>query len=106
MMKKLDALSFLTEAERNQIKECIGEAEKFTSGEIRVLIVSASSVIPKLCKTDQAKAVVRRAKAEFRRLGINKTHRSTGILILISLEEHMVRIQPDKAIDDLLPQDT
>ncbi|HBY74653.1 TPA: hypothetical protein DEG21_01975, partial [Patescibacteria group bacterium] len=86
------------------IKDVITEVEKRTAGEIKVAIVSASSIVPRLKKADKEKAVTRRAKSLFRKLGINKTKEATGVLILISLEERMVRIQPDKAIDNISPQ--
>lgn len=101
-----DAQTFLTEVELKQVKDCITEAEKLTSGEIKVLICSASSILPRVTIADKEKAVIRRAKREFSRLGINKTKDSTGILILISVEERMVRVQPDEAIDDIMPQST
>jgi uncharacterized membrane protein len=106
MKNKSDALCFLSEAELKQIRDCITEAEIWTSGEIKVVVASASSIIPKIRKIDQEKAVTHKAKSLFRKLGINKTRESTGVLILISLEEHIVRVQPDKAIDSLLPEST
>jgi uncharacterized membrane protein len=104
MKKKNDALTFLSETELQKIKNTITEVEKETAGEIKVAIVSASSLIPRLSRADKEKAVTRRAKSLFRKLGINKTKEATGVLILISLEERMVRIQPDKAIDIISPQ--
>lgn len=106
MNKKKDALTFLTEAELQRIKAYITEAEKKTTGEIKVAIVSASGILPHFRKADKERTVIRRAKTEFRRLGINKTKESTGILILISLEERMVRVQPDVGIDRLIHQNT
>ncbi len=103
-MNKADAQKYLSPAELLQIKDCLTEAEKNTSGEIRVVIVSASSIIGRMRHADRVKAVTRRAKLEFRRLKMNATRDSTGVLILISLKEHMVRIQPDKGIGDLLPE--
>jgi putative membrane protein len=106
MIKKIDALNFLTEAELLQVKDCIRDAESLTSGEIKVVIASASSIIPRQRKSDQERAVIWKAKSLFRKLGINKTRDSTGILILISLEEHMVRVHPDAAIDRILSEST
>jgi len=104
MKKKNDALTFLSETGLQLIKDVITEVEKRTASEIKVAIVSASSIVPRLKKADKEKAVTRRAKSLFRKLGINKTKEATGVLILISLEERMVRIQPDKAIDNISPQ--
>lgn len=104
MQTKNNALTFLSKPGLRQIADTITDVEKKTSGEIKVAIVSASSLIPRLKRADKEKAVTRRAKSLFRKLGINKTKDSTGVLILISLEERMVRIQPDKAIDNILPQ--
>lgn len=103
MKRKSDALSFFSEMGRNKIIDTIARVEKTTSGEIKVLVVSASSILPRLKKADQEKAVIARAKKEFLKLGINKTRDSTGILIMISLEEKMVRIQPDISVEKVLP---
>lgn len=104
MKKKIDALTFLSKPELQQITDTITKVEKKTSGEIKVAIVSASSLIPRLKRADKEKTVTKRAKSLLRKFGINKTKDATGILILISLEEKIVRIQPDKAIDNILPQ--
>jgi len=106
IMKLSDAQAFLSEAARNEILTCIAEVEKRTSAEIKVLIVAASSWLPRLSKKDQEQAVQKRAIQEYQLLGIGNTHDDTGILIMISLEERKVRVLAGEGINRKVPPTT
>lgn len=106
IMKLSDARAFLSEAALNEISVCIEEIEKQTSAEIRVLVVAASSWLPRLSKKDQEKAIQRRAIKEYHLLGVGNTRDDTGVLIMISLEERKVRVLAGEAINQKVPQMT
>ncbi len=101
-----DALNFLTSEERVGIADAIARAEALTSGEIRVLVVAASSVLPKLGKKDQKRALRHRAEREFTRLGMQNTRDRTGVLIMISIEERMVQVLAGSAINSVVPENS
>lgn len=101
-----DALNFLTDAERDGIADAIAKAEAQTSGEIRVLIVAASSVFPQLSKQDRRAALRQRAVREFTKLGIQNTRDRTGVLIMVSLEERMVQVLAGSGINSVVPEHT
>jgi uncharacterized membrane protein len=101
-----DALNFLTNEQMNKIADAIAEAESTTSGEIRVLVVAASSVLPLFSKNDQKRALRRRAVREFAKLGIQNTRDRTGVLIMVSLEERMVQILAGTGINSIVPENT
>lgn len=101
-----DALSFLTIDQRNEIADAIAKAETMTSGEIRVLVVAASSVMPKFSKRDQREALRRRAVREFSKLGIHNTRDRTGVLLMVSIEERMVQILAGNGINSVVPENT
>lgn len=101
-----DALNFLTSEQRDEIKDAIVNAEKKTSGEIRVLIVAASSVLPLLSKREKRTVLRRRAVREFAKLGIQNTRDRTGVLIMVSIEERMVQILAGTGINSIVPENT
>ncbi len=102
-MKLSDARAFLSEAARNEISACIAEVEKRTSAEIKILVVAASSWLPRLSKKDQETAIQKRAIKEYHLLGIGNKHDDTGVLIMISLEERKVRVLAGEAINRKVP---
>ncbi len=77
-----------------------------TSGEIRVLVVAASSVVPQLTKSEQQMALRHRAVKEFAKLGIQNTRDRTGVLIMVSIEERMVQILAGTGINSIVPENT
>lgn len=101
-----DALNFLADAERDEIADAIAKAEAMTSGEIRVLIVAASSILPKLGKKEQRIALRQRAVREFTKLGIQNTRDKTGVLVMVSLEERMVQVLAGSGINSVVPEHT
>jgi putative membrane protein len=101
-----DALNFLTSEQRDEIADAIAKAEAVTSGEIRVLVVAASSVLPQLSKSEQRTVLRRRAVKEFAKLGIQNTRDRTGVLIMVSIEERMVQILAGNGINSIVPENT
>lgn len=78
---------YLSEEQEQHIIDAIGEAEKRTSGEIRVHIEAE-------CKRDP---LVRAARI-FHELGMDQTERQNGILIYIASEDHKVAVYAGKGI--------
>ncbi|MBK5276141.1 MAG: TPM domain-containing protein [Desulfuromonadales bacterium] len=101
-----DALNFLTSGQRNEISDAISKAEMMTSGEIRVLVVAASSIVPKFNKKEQREALRRRAVREFSKLGIHNTRDRTGVLLMVSIEERMVQVLAGNGINSVVPENT
>jgi uncharacterized membrane protein len=101
-----DALSFLLSEQRDEIEDTISKAESMTSSEIRVLVVAASSVLPKHSKKDQKEALRRRAIKEFFKLGIHNTKDKTGVLLMVSIEERMVQVLAGNGINSVVPENT
>jgi len=101
-----DAMNFLTADQKSEIAEAISKAETMTSGEIRVLVVAASSVVPLFSKKERSAALRRRAAKEFEKLGIQNTRDKTGVLILVSLEERMVQVLAGSGINSVVPENT
>lgn len=101
-----DAFDSLTSDQKEEIADAIAKAEAKTSGEIRVLVVAASSVVPQLTKGEQRMALLHRAEKEFVKLGIQNTRDKTGVLIMVSLEERMVQVLAGSGINDLVPENT
>lgn len=101
-----DALNFLSSDQRNEIADAISKVETMTSSEIRVLVVAASSLLPKLSKMDQKEALRRRAIKEFSKLGIHNTRDKTGVLIMVSIEERMVQVLAGTGINSVVPENT
>ena len=95
---------FLTLEEKTAIKNAVQQAENHTSGEIKVLVVGASTKPWSLISP--AKAVRRRAQREFNAMRISHTAGQTGILIMLSLKERRVEVLADKSINDKVSQKT
>jgi len=101
-----DALNFLSGEQRNVVEDAIAKAEALTSGEIRVLVVAASSVLPLFNKNDRKIALRRRAEREFAKLGIHNTRDRTGVLIMVSIEERMVQVLAGSGINSVVSEST
>ena len=84
--------SFLNAEEEQEIVNAILEAERNTSGEIRVHIESRSSA-------DHFK----RAQEVFHQLKMDNTKESNGVLIYVAVEDHKFVILGDKGIDKVVP---
>lgn len=87
-------MSIFSTKEKELIAQAITEAEKATSGEIRI-------AIEKHCKGD----AYERATNYFFELGMDKTALHNGVLIYLATEDHKFAIIGDKGINKLVPPD-
>jgi len=83
---------FFSNKEKEQIVAAIEEAEKRTSGEIRVHVESGSGKDP-----------IIRAKEVFEKLGMVKTDLRNGVLIYLAAKERRFAIIGDQGIDKVVP---
>ncbi len=82
-----------------KIRNACTEAEKTTSGEIRV------SILSKRNKKQKDKTVKEIALEEFYNLKMNETRDKTGILIFILLKEKQFQILADEGINEKVDTD-
>lgn len=82
----------LTKEQQEAITDAIGNAEKNTSGEIRIHLDD-------ICQGNP----VKRAEEVFMRLGMNRTAQRNGVLIYVACESKVFAIIGDKGINDLVP---
>lgn len=87
-------MSLFTTQEQEQIANAIADAEKATSGEIRI-------AIDKHCHG----SAFERATQYFAELGMDKTAQHNGVLIYIAHEDHKFAIIGDRGIDSVVPDD-
>ena len=85
---------FLTEQEEEEVVEAIRQAEKKTSGEIRVHIEKSS-------KGD----IWKRAMEVFHLLKMDNTKQDNGVLIYVAIDDRNFVIYGDKGINDVVPPD-
>ena len=86
--------SFFSQLENDAIVQAIKEAEKNTSGEIRVHIENT-------CKSD----VLDRAVAVFELLGMHKTEARNGVLFYLAVKDRKFAILGDVGINKVVPAD-
>lgn len=84
----------INQTENDLIVKAIQEAEKQTSGEIRVHI-------DQKCASDP----VKRAVMVFEKLGMHKTALRNGVLIYVSFSDRKLAVIGDKGIHDRVPAD-
>lgn len=89
----MSASTFFTTEEQSRLLESIKEAEKETSGEIRLHIDSA-------CRED----VLDRAAWMFKKLGMEKTAERNGVLFYIAVRDHKYAIIGDAGINSKVPE--
>jgi len=82
------------------ISNSIREAEKTTSGEIRISIKEKKPFLKR------KKSIHELAKEEFFRLGMDKTRDKTGILIYLLLSEKQFHILADSGINEMVEKNT
>ncbi|EDM35596.1 hypothetical protein PBAL39_03604 [Pedobacter sp. BAL39] len=87
-------MGIFTELEQELIANAIAEAEKTTSGEIRI-------AVDKHCSGD----AFEKATAYFSKLGMDKTSRHNGVLIYLAHADHKFAIIGDKGINKVVPPD-
>ena len=85
---------FFSKKEKERIVAAIQEAEKQTSGEIRVHL-------ERRFKGD----VMAHAREIFERVGMTKTEQRNGVLIYIALKDNKFSIIGDEGIDQKVPDD-
>lgn len=85
---------FLSKGEEQDIIQAILEAEKNTSGEIRVHIESHTPLNP-----------IDRAKEVFRMLKMGNTKEENGVLIYVAVSDKKFAIYGDRGIDKVVPDD-
>lgn len=84
--------TFFSKADQLRIENAIVEAEKQTSGEIRLHIQS-------LTKGDVMDAAV----GVFYRLEMNKTEQRNGVLFYLSINDHQFAVIGDSGINKVVP---
>lgn len=87
-------MSIFTTQEQEKIAHAITDAEKATSGEIRI-------AVEKFCKGD----AYERATVYFHELGMDQTSQHNGVLIYLATEDHKFAIIGDRGINKLVPTD-
>eukprot|EP01133_Synstelium_polycarpum_P012718 gene12718-14927_t len=87
-------MALFNEQEQELITSAISDAEKQTSGEIRI-------AIDKHCKGD----VFEVATAYFKKLGMDKTSHHNGVLIYLAHVDHKFAIIGDRGIHKVVPED-
>ncbi|GAA4272723.1 TPM domain-containing protein [Aquimarina gracilis] len=85
---------FLTQEQEQQIVAAIRQAEKTTSGEIRVHIEKHTDL-----------DVLTRTKEVFHFLKMDNTIQRNGVLIYVAVEDHRFAIYGDKGINDVVAND-
>lgn len=86
-------MSLFNEQEQERIRLVVAEAERCTSGEIRICL-------EKQCK----EPVLDRAVAYFHKLDMHKTKLRNGVLIYLALDDHQFAIIGDSGINALVPE--
>ena len=88
----MDPKDFFTKEQKAKIEQAISEAEKLTSGEIRLHIDST-------CKGDPVKCAIK----TFNRLGMANTDLRNGVLFYISIDDQKFAVVGDKGINETVP---
>lgn len=88
----MKASSFFTPSQQEVIVKAIAEAERSTSGEIRVHVETS-------CKGD----VLDEAAWLFRKLGMHKTADRNGVLIYLAVKDRKFAIIGDTGINSVVP---
>lgn len=95
MVKRpLHPKKFFTKEERNEIVSAICDAERKTSGEIRVYLERKSP-----------RDLMKRAKAVFEKLGMTRTKRKNGVLFYLCLNKRQFVILGDRGIHEKVEKD-
>ena len=85
---------FLSEDERKAIRSAVEEAEKLTSGEIRVYM-----------ENECPENYMGRAAYIFEKLGMTQTDLRNGVLIYIAIKDHVLAILGDAGIHEKVGDD-
>jgi len=87
-------MALFNEQEQELIAATIAEAEKLTSGEIRI-------AIDKHCEGD----AIDKAVSYFNKLGMEKTKHQNGVLIYLAHADHKFAVIGDRGINKVVPSD-
>ena len=87
-------MSLFTTEEQEHIASAIADAEKATSGEIRI-------AVEKHCHG----SAFERATEYFTKLDMDKTAQRNGVLIYLASADHKFAIIGDKGINNVVPED-
>lgn len=87
-------MSLFSDIEQEKIANAIADAEKATSGEIRI-------AIDKYCEADPYEKAIE----YFVKLDMDKTARRNGVLIYLAHVDHKFAIIGDVGINQLVPED-
>ncbi|MDB5021954.1 MAG: hypothetical protein JWQ28_3081 [Pedobacter sp.] len=87
-------MALFTEEEQEMVTAAIADAEKLTSGEIRI-------AIEKHCPGEP----LERATTYFSKLNMEKTVHRNGVLIYLAHEDHKFAIIGDSGINKVVPSD-
>jgi uncharacterized membrane protein len=90
---KTKASTFFTQEEREKIRAAISEAEKETSGEIRVHL-----------ETSVSGSVLDRAAWIFKKIGMHATENRNGVLFYLAVGDKKFAIIGDKGINQKVPE--
>ena len=88
-------MPFLSSDDELAVVQAIQEAEKKTSGEVRVHI-------EKKCPN---KGPIKRAVSLFQKLGMHKTDLRNGVIVYVSTEDHFLAIWGDEGIHTKVGQE-
>jgi len=89
----MKASSFFSQEQKEKVREAISQAEKETSGEIRVHIESS-------CNED----VLDRAAWIFAKLGMHKTAERNGVLFYLAVRDRKFAVIGDAGINSKVPE--
>lgn len=87
-------MALFTSQEQEKIASAIADAEKSTSGEIRI-------AVEKHCQG----SAFERATEYFAKLAMDKTAQRNGVLIYLASADHKFAIIGDKGINKVVPED-
>jgi uncharacterized membrane protein len=90
----MEVEQFLTDQQEQEVINAIRQAEKNTSGEIRVHFEKS---------LDQD--ALKRAQEVFFQLEMDKTQFKNGVLFYVAVDDHQFAIIGDEGIDKLVPND-
>ncbi len=90
----MNAEEFLTAQEEKRIVEAIQQAEKNTSGEIRVHLESSIE-----------KPSMQHAQEVFKLIGMQNTKEDNGVLFYVDVANNVFAALGDKGIDNVVPDD-
>ena len=90
----MEVKEFLSKEEESKVVDAIREAEKNTSGEIRVHF-----------EKNLEKKTISRAEEVFYRLEMDMTKFKNGVLFYVAVDDHQFAVLGDKGIDQVVPDD-